>query len=563
MKSKNPNTSAAPENPQRRRLLAGASVLGVSSTLLPLGGAQAVVHQNSAARPLADYPTTKQTELLREKVKNVVVIYAENRSFNNLFANFPGSQQPLNQLSEQATTQVDRDGTPLSHLPPIWKGLVPDPQVVNHKRYEIGQDAAYLNTLPNKPFALQGDDQEALPQGVITRDLWHVFYQNQMQINGGKNDRFVAWADSGALTMGYYADSAYNMRLWQLARDYTLCDNFFQGAFGGSFLNHQYLACAQAPYYPDVNTSPAKGLIAELMSDDPTDSRLKPLADSPASALTGIPKFGPSQITPDGYAVNTMQPPFWPSASRDAQHPDYADASKANVLPAQKHAHIGDKLAEKGIDWAWYAGGWQFATDDQKDSTEFPPRPDFQLHHQPFNYFENLGPAHPQARTQHLRDGGLGDSPATNHFLADVIAGKLPPVTFYKPQGNLNMHAGYSDVEAGDRHIAHIIDQLQRSPQWPNTVVVITFDENGGWWDPVAPPKGDRWGPGSRIPALVISPFARRGHVDHTQYDTGSILRFISRVYDLPVLNGLTERDNALVKHGHAKMGDLSATLEF
>ncbi|WKX27694.1 acid phosphatase [Tatumella ptyseos] len=562
MKSKNKGAST-PENPQRRRLLAGASALGVSSTLLPLGSATASQTQGASARPLHDYSATKQTELLREHVKNIVVIYAENRSFNNLFANFPGSQQPLNQLSDQATRQVDRDGSPLPHLPPIWKGMVPDPQVVNHKRYQIGQEADYLTDLPNKPFALQGDDHEALPQGVITRDLWHVFYQNQMQINGGKNDRFVAWADSGALTMGYYADSAYNMRLWQLAREYTLCDNFFQGAFGGSFLNHQYLACAQAPFYPDVKTSPAKGLIAELMSDDPKDTRLKPLADSPASALTGIPKFGPSQITPDGYAVNTMQPPFWPSASRDPQRPDYADASKANVLPAQKHAHIGDKLTEKGIDWAWYAGGWQFAIDDQKDSTDFPPRPDFQLHHQPFNYFENLGPTHPQARKQHLRDGGLGDSPATNHFLADVQAGKLPPVAFYKPQGNLNMHAGYSDVEAGDRHIAHIIDQLQRSPQWQHTVVVITFDENGGWWDPVAPPKGDRWGPGSRIPALVISPFARRGHVDNTQYDTGSILRFISRVHDLPLLNGLTSRDQALTAQGHQKMGDLTAALQF
>jgi len=563
MKSKNDNTSSAPENPQRRRLLAGASVLGVSSTLLPLGSSQAATQQPQTARPLTAYPTEQQNQLLRKHVKNIVVIYAENRSFNNLFANFPGSQQPLNQLSDSATLQYDRDGTPLPHLPPIWQGLVPDPQVVNHKRYAIPQDAGYLNQLPNKPFPLRGDDQENLPQGVITRDLWHVFYQNQMQINGGKNDRFVAWADSGALTMGYYGDSAYNLRLWQLAREYTLCDNFFQGAFGGSFLNHQYLASAQAPYYPEVTTSPAKGLVAELMSDDPTDSRLKPLPDSPASALTGIPKFGPSQITPDGYAVNTMQPPFWPSASRDAQRPDYADASKANVLLAQKHAHIGDKLTEKGIDWAWYAGGWQFALDDKKDSTEFPPRPDFQLHHQPFNYFENLGPAHPQARKQHLRDGGLGDTPATNHFLADVAAGKLPPVTFYKPQGNLNMHAGYSDVEAGDRHIAHIIDQLQHGPQWQNTVVIITFDENGGWWDPIAPPKGDRWGPGSRIPALVISPFARRGHVDHTQYDTGSILRFISRVHQLPLLPGLAARDQALVQNGHSKMGDLSAALAF
>ncbi|MGC8006344.1 alkaline phosphatase family protein, partial [Salmonella enterica] len=78
------------------------------------------------------------------------------------------------------------------------------------------------------------------PLSLVTRDLWHVFYQNQMQINGGKNDGFVAWADSGGLTMGHYADTRYNLRLWDVAREFVLCDNFFQGAFGGSFLNHQY-----------------------------------------------------------------------------------------------------------------------------------------------------------------------------------------------------------------------------------------------------------------------------------------------------------------------------------
>src|SRR3546814_3227364 len=65
-----------------------------------------------------------------------------------------------------------------------------------------------------------------------------------LQINGGRNDGFVAWGDSGALVMGHYGDNAANLRLWQIARDFTLCDNFFMGAFGGSYLNHQYLIAA-------------------------------------------------------------------------------------------------------------------------------------------------------------------------------------------------------------------------------------------------------------------------------------------------------------------------------
>ena len=94
-------------------------------------------------------------------------------------------------------------------------------------------------------------------------------------------------------------------------------------------------------------------------------------------------------------------------------------------------------------------------------------------------------------------------------------------------------------------------------------VVVVTVDENGGWWDHVAPPQGDRWGPGSRVPALVVSPFARKGTVDHTVYDTASILRLITRVFQLETLDGLKQRDDAMIARGQKPMGDLSNALQF
>ncbi len=94
-------------------------------------------------------------------------------------------------------------------------------------------------------------------------------------------------------------------------------------------------------------------------------------------------------------------------------------------------------------------------------------------------------------------------------------------------------------------------------------VVIITHDENGGWWDHVAPPKGDRWGPGSRIPAIVVSPFAKRGVVDHTFYDTTSILRLISRIHGLPKLEGIKMRDDAFAARGAQPPGDLTNTLHF
>lgn len=544
--------------PSRRRFLGGMAALGAGVTL------SSYVTAGEKPPAAAEKPLTGAAldKALRDNVKTVVVIYAENRSFNNLFGNFPGVEKPLSSLEAADYEQRDRDGSLLSKLPPAWGGVLQvGPQSVDGVTYPAG--VQFQENLPNAPFALKGPNQEDLPLSLVTRDLWHVFYQNQMQINEGKNDRFVAWADSGGLTMGNYAQTQYSLRLWDVAKEFVLCDNFFQGAFGGSFLNHQYLISATAPIYPDVANSPAKSQIATLQSDNPEDPRLKPLDKSPASAMEGPPQFGPSAITPDGYAVNTLAPPYWPTWLRDPQNPDYSKPDLANVLVPQNHEHIGDKLSRKDIDWAWYAGAWQVTLDEFKDSTGIPKIPNFQYHHQPFNYFVKQGPQNPAERKRRLRDGGLGDESSTNRFLADAEAGKLPAVTFYKPQGNLNMHAGYADVASGDRHIDRVVKVLRNSPQWDNMVIVITMDENGGWWDHVAPPKGDRFGPGTRIPALVISPFARKGTVDHTIYDTASILRLITRIHGLEKLDGLKRRDDAMIARGQQPMGDLTNALQF
>jgi phospholipase C len=94
-------------------------------------------------------------------------------------------------------------------------------------------------------------------------------------------------------------------------------------------------------------------------------------------------------------------------------------------------------------------------------------------------------------------------------------------------------------------------------------LAVVTYDENGGFWDHVAPPKGDRWGPGSRIPTLIVSPFAKKGFVDHNFYDTTSILRLITKRFALPPLAGLQARDAALAANGSPPLGDLTGALDF
>lgn len=179
------------------------------------------------------------------------MIYAENRSFDNMYGLFPGANWiPGRNASSSgvAHPQRDFDGKVLPVLPPAWGGLT-----ANGQPKTLTQ--AQSTGMPNAPFQI--DDPKGLNgsgvvvgQDIITRDLVHRFYSNILQINGGRNDGFAAYSDAGGLSMGYYDGSS--MKLWKLAQQYTLADNFFMGAFGGSFLNHQYLICACAPTYPNA-----------------------------------------------------------------------------------------------------------------------------------------------------------------------------------------------------------------------------------------------------------------------------------------------------------------------
>ncbi len=355
-----------------------------------------------------------------DRIANVVVIYAENRSFNNLFANFPGATGvPLPRDAKKKgiaagyAPQKDRDGTLLAKLPPAWGGLTAAGQPVTVTQ------AQTTNVLPNAPFQIDAAAPAwggpALANTIVTRDLYHRFYENQMQIDGGLNDKFAAWGDSGAVVMGYFDGSRTAM--WKIARDYTLADRFFQGAFGGSYLNHQYLICACLPEYPDADKSPAHPSIAVLRTD--ADGKFTPdlaLADnSPASALAGPPVFKKSgNLTPKNYlgdgtfhSVNTMQPPYQPSYNPPT--PDdtaglYATPLEPTTLPPQTLATIGDMLDTKKVGWTWYSGGWNAAVADRTKVYEATSG-NFQSHHQPFNYYANLDPkTHAADRVAHLKD---------------------------------------------------------------------------------------------------------------------------------------------------------------
>src|SRR5262249_54840911 len=120
----------------------------------------------------------------------------------------------------------------------------------------------------------------------------------------------------------------------------------------------------------------------------------------------------------------------------------------------------------------------------------------------------------------------------------------LPSVAFVKPHAKDNAHPATSTVGGGDRWVGDMVREIMASRYWPRVVVVITYDEGGGWFDHVRPPAVDRFGLGSRGPALIVSPYARRGLVAHRQYDHPSILKLIALRWSLQPLT-TRERDAA------------------
>ncbi len=379
-----------------------------------------------------------------------------------------------------ATTfaQVDKTGALYATLP----------QPINTNLNPPAPDTHFPANLPVSAF----DISLYVPATQTTGDMVHRFYQNQYQIDGGKMDKFVAWSDAAGLVMGYY--EATNMPEGLLAQQYTLCDNFFQSAFGGSFLNHIYLIAAAPPVFPAAPASITVQLDTNgIMTAD-------------------------GAVTPDGFVVNTAY---------TVNQPHPAKVPVQNLVPNQILPTIGDRLSSANLTWAWYSEGWN-------NALAGTPDPLFQFHHQPFAYFANYADG-TASKTAHLKD----KLDFTNALSVSVGASAcaLPNVSFVKLLGANNEHPGYATLLQGQQQIAQLVQSIQNSSCWADTAIIITYDENGGQWDHVAPLTRDRFGPGPRIPTIIISPFAKKGFVDHTRYETTSILKFIESRWDLTPLS--------------------------
>jgi phospholipase C len=388
----------------------------------------------------------------------------------------------------------------------------------------------------------------------------HRFYQEQYQLDGGRQDRYPTGSDAVGLTQGYYDTKSlpiYRYLHSEHAPNYVVADHFFQAAFGGSFLNHQYLIAARAPVWP----APPAGMNSQLDAAGFPNATYPLYAPQPGvsyndAALTqacpakpGLDNSG-FPVDANGracgnYAVNTVQPGSPPRGSGTPMPLiNDTDPNAANY-----ETNIGDELSAKNVSWAWFAGGWN-------DANAGHPDPLFQYHHQPFNYFASFAPGTPM-RAQHLRDEA--------EFVAAAEGSRrscrLKPVSFVKPVGAENEHPGYASEHTGSDHLVDLLKAVRSSRCARDTMVVVTYDEFGGQWDHVVPPgqgrhatpgPSDEYGPGTRIPALVISRSLRRSGVDHTPYDTTSILRTIEQQYGLAPLDTRFGRDARVNDMGHA-----------
>jgi phospholipase C len=541
------------------------------------------------------------TRRLPRTFDHLVVIYEENHSFDNLWGIWPGVNGVTGRAAALRTRQVDQSPLrkPLTCVeqndvnltsPPLAKvcsGSKADGSPFDShfrvKPFKIDDSippSAKTCYDPTPPAAPSGPTNGVPAGGGVaggcTRDLVHRFYQEQFQIDGGRQDRYVTGSDAVGLSLGYYDTTRlpfYQYMTGRNAPPYVIDDNFFASAFGGSFLNHQWLVSATTPLWPGgadrsgVQTGCATGTancdLHSLVDANgmpktydlykTTGTKVVPtptVADNPlteagttptgrACAVTAGAVRPPLGTACGDYAVNTIQ-------SSSQPYPPGTTVGKR--LPLLTTPNIGDRLSAKGVSWAWFAGGWDNAagyTDGPGwtngggpacgkaalANSPFPycPDPLFQFHHQPFNYYDKYkatpdGAGHETnpRRLEHLRD--------EQDFLTAAHNGTMPAVSFVKPIGHENEHPGYTGIQQGDTHLVELIGAIQASPQWKSTMVVVTYDEFGGSWDHVPPPRADKWGPGTRIPAIVISPLLpRKAAVDHARYDTTSILATIEK----------------------------------
>jgi phospholipase C len=457
-------------------------------------------------------------------------------------------------------------------------------------------DPRFPADLPNGPFQIS----KFVPYGSAnsaTGDPVHRFFQMWQQTGGDNRHKdLFTWvattvgtggdngangpkpgdAQQGGELMGFFNMSQGDAPLFkQLADNYALSDNFHQSIMGGTGANFFAIATGDVAVYNN----------AGVLATPPANQIENP------NPLAGTENF----FTQDGYSggsyvncSNRKQPGVAPilrilkannrisNCENDAFYlvnnydvpynvdgtPKALGANKY-VYPPQMVPTIGEALSAKNVSWKWYAAGR-----DQGDilNDELYPYIHALVNSQvpagiPEPQRTQIVNAQTYSSTQTVVYNSIGDpinassnvvnTPALRDhlkgmetFLNDVDAETLPAVSFVVPKNLVSGHPGYSAPVRYELFINDLISKVQAKPAlWANTAIIITTDEGGGYFDSGLIQNLDFFGDGPRIPMLVISPYAKKGYVDHVYHDHASILKFIEHNWGLNPLSARS-RDN-------------------
>src|SRR5579859_3607613 len=494
--------------------------------------------------PAASLPTAT-------KIKHIVVVFGENISFDHYFGTYP---KAANNAGEAPFVAQPNTPTPNNLVTP----LDPTKSFAAITGVDLmGANPTASNTAngtgATNPFRLG-------PTQTATQDMGHNYKPEQAASNGGKMDSFPAFTgtagpppavDAGPeITTGAvmaYFDGNTVSALWGYAQDYAMSDNSWTTTFGPSTPGAINLISGQTNGFAKTNHTPlgATHAVADGNGDFTLIGDADPLGDACST--------GADQVTLAG-------------------------------------KNVGDLLNAAGVSWGWFEGGFDLTITNPNGTTGCARETnqtvangaytsaDYIPHHQPFQYYastSNLNHWRPSSVTaigHTLEDDGKTTDPANHqydsHDFFDALrAGNFPAVSYLKAPGYQDGHPGYSDPIDEQAFLEQVVTAVQSSGDWGTTMIVLAYDDSDGWYDHQAPPivnvsasaadalngagsctsgmqqggaapttpllgnagkpAQGRCGYGTRVPLLVLSPFAKKNYVDHTLTDQSSILKFV------------------------------------
>ena len=537
---------------------------------------------------VSPYGALAQASATATPIEHVIVIVGENHTFDNVFATYlPRQGQTVLNLRSQDI--VDDDGLPGRNfmlarqriansngaysLNPQRTGpysKLPQPDTT----YATGQpgnipDPRFPADLPNGPFQIS----RYAAYSDFTGDPVHRFFQMWQQVGdnnqknlfvwvaetagiGNHNDGFGTTPDDthqGGLAMGFYNMNTGDAPFFkQMADFYAIGDNYHQPMMGGTGANFIALATGDVAFYnlngqfavpptnfmyqgvqtsqvENPNPQPAGTNTNWYTEDgyrggsyvncsDPIQPGVKPIADL-LQSLNVKPNCAPNTY----YLVNNYNLGY--TANGDLANPTN-DPTKFTLPPQPASLPtIADALSAKGVTWKWYSGGR--GTDGSNTTADYCGICD------PLTGFTSI-------MTTSLKNN-LQD---VNSLYDDIKGGTVPAVAFVRPLEQMAGHPANALLPLYENFVTNLVNMVHDQPDlWKGTAILITVDEGGGYYDSGYVQPVNFFGDGTRIPLIAVSPYARKGFVDHTYYDHVSVLKFIERNWGLSPLSPRS-RDN-------------------